>query len=167
VVAEWLDMQHRNGKLRLLAGGAAVAPIANPLMLGMKVRGAPDGRNILYVQVRQALDGDYPVWDGRSEEGPQGLRRHQEFWTYDRTTFEAVFPVPVNRGGARRTVNREIVLVEAAMALYEDGLPPRFSLESFCNAVSARLGGGSPGLTLLKEILRPLYRRLQTHADSR
>src|SRR6516165_1073306 len=87
-VARWLDDRHREGDLQLLAGDLVIAPASNPSLLCVLARGLPDGRVVLYSQVRRAMTIDCPVWDGESEDA---LRQHQEFWSYDRTPFETVF----------------------------------------------------------------------------
>jgi hypothetical protein len=155
-VADWLNNRHRTGRIRLFGvlkesgtGSAPVmmAPNANPVMLRVMARVPPDGGTELYVA---------------------GLGIAYQDWTFERASFEVNFPgAPVNRGGRPRVYDRENVLVEAAMAIFEDGLPEPLSLESLCNMVAARLSGGSPELTLLKKVLKPLYERLQRYVDSR
>jgi hypothetical protein len=160
-VASRLDAQHRDGEVRLLGGGVVIDARSNPVMLGIKAHIASDGRAALYVEIRRALAGNYPMWDGKTVES---LERHHRFWAYDRTTFDAHFPAPVNRGGRPPKYDagaREKILTEAAVSLCEEGPPEPLSLEALCDQVGNRLGNSSPGLTLLKEILGPLCARLK------
>jgi hypothetical protein len=83
-VAAQLDAQHRNGDVRLLGGKV---PGANPTMLGVKAHISSDGRAILYVQVRKALAGNYPIWDGEAT-----TSKHHEFWAFERESFDAHAP---------------------------------------------------------------------------
>ena len=180
-VAEWLDTKHRRGDVGLLGGGVAMSPSANPAMLGIVARIMPNGRAVLYVQVRQALKGDYPIWDGKTISGDkrnkkkwESLDRHHRFWAYDRTTFEQHFPggEPKNRGGRPSKYNRESILIEGAVvaceiALDEGSLPQPLTLERLCGMVEDRMSAGSPGLTLLKEVLSPLFWRLKDVQDRR
>src|SRR5262249_19838001 len=88
-VAARLDAQQREGDVRLLGGNVAIAPGANPSMLGVKAHISPDGRAFLYVQVRKGLAGDYPIWDG---ETVTSLSQHHQFWAFERESFDAHFP---------------------------------------------------------------------------
>src|SRR5262245_9227045 len=108
-VASRLDAQHRDGDLPLLGGKAVIDPITNPSMLGMKARILSTGKAVLYVQVREGLDGKYPIWDGKDLES---LRKHHAFWTFDRALFETHFPVSVDRGGRPPKYNRADILIE-------------------------------------------------------
>jgi hypothetical protein len=62
-------------------------------------------------------------------------------------------------GGAPRKYDRERILTEGAILVVMEGLPSSF--EDFYGKVGERLGGESPGDTLLKTVLRPLYRRMK------
>src|SRR5262245_9368144 len=88
-VAARLDAQHREADVPLLGGGVAIAPGANPSMLGIKAHIRPDGRAFLHVQVRKALDGNYTLWDGKTE---PSLEEHHKFWTFERKSFDAHLP---------------------------------------------------------------------------
>jgi hypothetical protein len=88
-VAARLNAQQGDGDVVLLGGGVAMAPDANPLMLTVKAHIPPDGRAFLYVQVNQGLNGDYSIWDG---ETVSSLRRHHEFWAFERESFDDHFP---------------------------------------------------------------------------
>jgi len=158
-VAERLDTLHRRGEVGLLAGKALVAPGSNPRMLGVVAHVLSDGKAVLYVQVRQGLVGNYPVWDGKDVEC---LKEHHRFWAFERESFEAL--LSAKRGGRPKIYgpeDRERVLVEAAMALHEEGIPTPLTEDGLANVVSVRMGNNSPGDTLLKEILKPLYKRLK------
>ena len=185
-VADWLDTRHRQGNIGLLGGGRSMSPSANPAMLGIVVHVMPaTGKPVLYVQVRQALGGsheveeggkkrvvwDYPPWDVETQES---LVTHHKFWAYDRTTFEQHFPggEPKNRGGRPSKYNRESILIEGAVvaceiALEEGSLPQPLTLEWLCGEVEQRMLAGSPGPTLLKEVLSPLFWRLKDVQDRR
>jgi hypothetical protein len=160
-VAERLDTLHRRGELCLLAGGVMVAPSSNPNMLGLVARNLVDGTPVLLVQVRQDLTGDYPIWDQATMES---LKRHHEFWAFERAGFEAQLSMTVKRSGGRPRVYgpeaREQVLTEAAMVLFEEGPPNPLTEDGLADMVSIRMGAKSPGSTLLKEILKPLYDQL-------
>jgi hypothetical protein len=157
-VATWLDQRHRDGDLQLLAGDIVIAPATNPSMLGVVARGLPDGRTVLYVQVRKGLNIDCPVWDGENEDA---LCKHQAFWSYGRTTFETIFPVPVDRGGRPPKYDPAEILIEAAVAIYEDGPPKPSTIEGWVALIQRRLGDQSPGEGLLKKVLAPLNRRMK------
>jgi hypothetical protein len=162
-VAARLDAQHRDDDVFLLGGGVAIPPESNPSMLGIKAHIPPAGPAFLYVQLRAGRPPG-PVWDvGMTL---KDLGEHHRFWTFERKSFEDHFPsAPKNRGGRPPVFtqqDRENILVEAAVAVYEEGLPDNpLTLEGLSNAVAARLGDASPGLTLLKEILGPLWRKLK------
>lgn len=163
-VAARLDTQQCEGDICLLGNGVAMPPNANPSTLGIKARIPPDGRAFLYVDVRKAFSDDFPgdgaVWDGKRV----NLEAHHKFWALDRTSFEAHFPVPVDRGGRPQKFkpkDRENILTEAAMSIYEDGPPEHLTLEALCEQVGLRLGKNSPGSTLLKGILRPFCAKLK------
>jgi hypothetical protein len=94
-VASRLDQQHRDGDVRLLGNGVVMAPGANPRMLGVKAHILPDGRAVLYVQVRMGLHGgDYPVWDGETVTGETegSLTKHHKFWMFERKSFDDHLP---------------------------------------------------------------------------
>src|SRR5215469_4599812 len=65
-----LETSQREGDIRLLANGVPMAPGATPTQLGVEARIWPDGRAILYINVREGLNlvWDHktmaPVWDG-------------------------------------------------------------------------------------------------------
>ena len=179
-VAEWLDTKHRRGDVGLLGGGVAMSPSANPAMLGIAAHVMPaTGKPVLYVQVRQALGAGYPIWDCETliwddNTKKLSLDKHHEFWAYDRTTFEQHFPGgdPKNRGGRPSKYNRESILIEGAVvaceiALEEGSLPQPLTLEWLCGEVEHRMLAGSPGPTLLKEVLSPLFWRLKDVQDRR
>jgi hypothetical protein len=148
-VAGWLDLRQREGKIRLLGDDDLVAPNANPSMLAVMARIPPDGRAALYVEVRRHPGREYQTW------------------AFERESFEAHFPTPVNRGGRPRiygSKEHEQVLVEAAVAIFEEGLPNPLSGDRLADMVSVRLGDRSPGHTTLKKILKPLYERLEAES---
>jgi hypothetical protein len=153
-VAEWLNRHHRTGKIPLLDDdGVEMAPAANPGMLGIVARITPSGKHCLEVQVRPG------GWD------PRWTRGHPAF-SFERESFEAHLASAFkNRGGRPRAYKREDILIEGAMVAFEDGVPGTF--EAFWGAVEARLGDASPGETLLKEILGPLYKRLERSTHRR
>jgi hypothetical protein len=95
-VAMRLDLQHRNNDVHLLAGGVVIAPGSNPSLLGIVAHIPPDGRAVLYVQIRQALSGNYPVWEPGGT--VESLERHRQFWTFERESFDA--HSPDQQGGA-------------------------------------------------------------------
>src|SRR5262249_45661616 len=165
-----LDAQHRDGDVGLLGGGAAMAPDANPAMLGIAAHIPPDGKAALYVQVRQGLVGYYPVVGSVTENpaesfSPEPLERHHQFWTFERKSFEDHFPgAPKKRGGRPKPYtpeHRERVLIEAAMALLDEGVPKSLTEDELADMVAIRMDRDAPGGTLLKEILKPLYKRLK------
>ena len=167
-VVEWLNDRHRRGHIDLLAGGVAVTPNTNPEMLGFAGRVLPNGKAVLYIQVRGSLtDAEgrpYPLWDGKTMES---LKLHHQFWANDRTTFEQHFPTAdKNRGGRPRKYSREDILIEAAvaackLALEEGNIPKSLTLEGLCGMVEDRMGAGSPGTTTLKNVIGPLFWRLK------
>src|SRR5262245_56508110 len=135
-VAEWLNIQHRTGKIRLFGVPKELAPGSTPVMMS-----AAANPRMLQVVARIPTDGRVALDIG-------GLGIGYQDWTFERESFEANLPgAPVNRGGRPRTYDREAILIEAAMAIYEDGLPEPFSLESFADAVALRLGDASPGIS--------------------
>jgi hypothetical protein len=111
-VAAQLDLQHRNNDVRLLAGGVVMAPGSNPSMLGIAADIPPDGRAVLYVQIRQALNRDYlnrdyPVW--KPGETVERLERHRQFFAFERESFDAHSPDRqgcVLTDGSGESVNR-------------------------------------------------------------
>ena len=142
-VAKCLDDLQQTGDI-LLLGVVEMPPNSNPGMLGVKARFSPSGEPELYVEKRGSVG-----WD----------RTYQD-WAFGGEGFEAHFPgAPKNRGGRPRAYKREDILIEGAMVAFEDGVPGTF--EAFWGAVEARLGDASPGETLLKESLGPLYKRLE------
>ena len=170
-VVEWLNERHRRGHIDLLAGGVAVTANTNPAMLGFAGRVLPNGKAVLYIQVRQDLGNarSYPIWDGKTMES---LKLHQQVWANDRATFEQHFPADENRGGRPPKYSREGVLNEAAalaveIALDDGSLPQPLTLNWLCNAVEERMGPASPGTTMLKEILSPLFWRFKDIQDRR
>jgi hypothetical protein len=62
-------------------------------------------------------------------------------------------------GGAPRRYDREQILMEGAVLIVVEGLPSSF--EDFYGKVADRLGDESPGDTLLKKVLRPLYQKMK------
>jgi hypothetical protein len=156
-VASRLNDQHREGDVCLLAGDIAMDPGSNPSMLGIVAHIPPDGRAFLYVQVRSGRPAG-PVWDGRTSES---LAEHHRVWAFDRATFDEHFPVPVDRGGRPPKYDRDSILVEAAVAIYEVGLPSPLTIQGWTDMIGGRLGDKSPGDTLLKEILGPLHKRIK------
>jgi hypothetical protein len=166
-VASRLDAQHREREVRLLGGDVPMAPASNPAMLGISTRVLPDGEPVLFVQMRDSFDRPMSVWDGKMA----SLEQHRQFWTFERESFEAHFPgKPKNRGGQPRRHDREMILTEMAVAIFEDGLPQPLTLAGLCAMAEDRLGDDSPGLSTLKEILGPLFRMLEAsinRSDSR
>jgi hypothetical protein len=166
-VASWLDARHRDGELQLLAGKAEVAPGANPSMLGVKAYIPQTGKAVLYIQVRKALDGDYPIWDDKDVERQ---RKHQEFWSYGRTTFERVFPTPAKKhGGGRPAVfNNEDLLIEALVyAGVAGALPQQVEGDgSLFEKLTLRLRKRCPERTRFHEIFDPVYRRIKEERDA-
>jgi hypothetical protein len=113
-VAERLDTMHRRGEVRLLAGKAMVAPSGNPKMLGVVAHVLSDGKAVLYVQVRQGLAGDYPIWDG---EDVESLKEHHRFWAFERDSFDALLSdAPVADGPVPKTPTPEAPVAAAPIA---------------------------------------------------
>jgi hypothetical protein len=167
-VAEWLDTKHRRRRISLLAGGVAMAPSANPAMLGVAARLMPDGKPVLYAQVRQALGEDYPIWDGEtltwdnSKKKPS-LDKHHESWMFDRMTFEQHFPgEPQNRGGRSRKYSHEDILIQGAVVVFEERPPAPLQLAWLVERVAARLEGtkNTASDPLLRKVLHPLWKAL-------
>jgi hypothetical protein len=160
-VAARLDAQHRERGVRLLGGNVVIAPDSNPSMLGIEAHTLSDGKSFLYVQVRKDIGPGYPVWDG---ETVLSLEKHHDFWAFERESFQTHLSEKRSGGGRPKIYgpeDRERVLTEAAMALYEEGLPNPLTEDGLADMVSVRIGNSSPGSTLLKEILKPLYKRLK------
>src|SRR5215472_7060443 len=114
-VAVQLDLQHRNNDIHLLAGGVVIAPGSNPSLLGIVAHIPPDGRAVLYVQIRDSLNRDCPVWE--PGETAERLERHRQLWTFERESFHAQTRHLDQQGGAlQENANRE--------ALSPPGAPP-------------------------------------------
>lgn len=65
-------------------------------------------------------------------------------------------------GGQPRTYNRETVLIEGVVLIIKEGLPGTLTGKGgLCERVSLILSPESPGDTLLKEILGPLFKRVK------
>jgi hypothetical protein len=95
------------------------------------------------------------------------LNKHHQFWVFERASFEDHFPgAPKNRGG-RPGYDREHILVAAAVSVFVDGFSASVTLEAFANQVAVHLGDGGPGDTVLKGVLRPLWRQLLAAARER
>src|SRR5262249_1766625 len=88
-VAARLDALHRDGDVGLLGGDTAIAPGANPSMLGVKAHIPPDGRAVLYIQIRKPLAGRIPT--GAGESGP-GWENPHKFGRFERKAFDPHFP---------------------------------------------------------------------------
>jgi hypothetical protein len=158
-VASRLDAEYRDGGIRLLGNGVAMAPNSSPSLLGIAAYIASDGKAVLYVDVRQALPGyssSQPSWP------VDHLEQHHRFWTFERASFEdRLRGTPKNPGGRPPVYDREGILIEAAVSVYKDGLPGPFTLEKFAAQVAARLGDGTPSSTWLEDLLRPLWKKLR------
>jgi hypothetical protein len=191
-VAARLDAQHREGDVRLLGGDVAMAPGANPAMLGIAAHIPPDGRAVLYIQVRKALAGDYPIWDG---ETVTSLSQHHQFWAFERENFDAHFPgepipdkpiadksipdelisdtpipdEPKNRGG--RPPDFEVIdlLTEALVYVGVAGKLPKTAggEGGLREKLKQRLGPRCPGRTRFNEIFGPIYQRIQNERPPR
>jgi len=165
-VADLLNVKYREGDIELLGGGRVMVP--SP-MLRIAAYAPPVGKAVLYVEVSGGpidwIDNS-PYWQPN---GPlEQLERHHQFWTFGRAGFEKHFSdAPKNRGGHPRKYKYDEILIEVAVAVYEEGLPEPLTLEGFANMVGIRLGDRSPKDTQLKEILRPLYQRLKKAASER
>jgi hypothetical protein len=166
-VASWLDQRHRDGELQLLAGDIVIAPAANPSMLGVVARGLPDGRVVLYVQVRRAMTINCLVWDGESEDG---LREHHGFWSYGRTTFETVFPGSKKKrgGGPRRDFSDQDLLVEALVYVgVAGGLPKTVEGDgSLLEKLKSRIGSRCPERSRFADLFGPIFRRIKEEQDA-
>ncbi len=184
-VAARLDAQHRDGDVRLLGGDAMMAPGANPSMLGVKAHIAPDGRAFLYVQVRKGLVGDYPIWDG---ETVTSLRKHHEFWAFERESFDAHLPAapsapipsapvadgPVsteakNLGGHPAEYEIVDLLIEALVYVGVKGQLPKTmrGAGGLHDQLKQRLGSRCPGSTRFGEIFGPIYQRIKNEQPPR
>jgi hypothetical protein len=169
-VASRLDAQHREGEIRLLGGGVVMAPNANPVMLGIAAHIPSDGKASLYVQVRQALAGYYPVV-GVATENPaesfsaERLERHHQFWTFERASFETHLPnASKNRGGGpKEKFVPSDLLIEALVYVGVVGrLPDAVEGEgSLFEKLGSRLGARCPGRTRFHEIFDPIYKRIK------
>jgi hypothetical protein len=191
-VAARLDARHREGEIRLLAGGVVMAPGANPAMMGIAAHIPPDGRAVLYVQVRKALVGDYPIWDGKTVES---LEKHHQFWTFERKSFDAHLPdepvadAPVsdgsipkepissepvsdeskNLGGHPVEFEVEDLLREALVYLGVAGKLPKTvgGQGGLHDQLKQRLGTRCPGRTRFNEIFGPIFQRIQSERPPR
>jgi hypothetical protein len=153
-VADWLNAQHRLGKIRLFGNDIEIPPADNMAGLYMILADhLPNGQPHLKDRIHIKW---HPSWF--SDNGPV-----RPVTTFERESFEAHFPgAPKNLGGRPPVYDRERILIEAAVSVYEDGLPGPFTLEKFAAQVAARLGDGAPSSTWLENLLRPLWKRLDT-----
>jgi hypothetical protein len=161
-VAARLDKQHREGDVGLLGGGTAMAPAANPALLGVVAHIPPVGEAFLYVQVRQNLGMHCPIWDGTVT----SLEQHHDFWAFERTSFENHFPntaTPKNRGGRPAEYSVEDLVTEALVYVVVAGALPK-TVEGeggLYEKLRDRLRSRCPAPTRLREIFGPIYQRIE------
>jgi hypothetical protein len=164
-VASRLDAQHREGEIRLLGGGVAIAPNANPAMLGVAAHISSDGRACLYVQVRRGLAGNYPTWHSAPDDDTtESLDRHHQFWTFERKSFDTHMPsVSKNRGGRPREFNDMDLLVEALVYVGVAGALPK-TVEgegSLHEKLKLRLGSRCPERARFHRVFGPIFQRIK------
>jgi hypothetical protein len=159
-VAEWLNNQHRRGKIPLLGDGIEMAPNSNPGMLGVMARFSPSGKAELYIEVRKALDRNYQNWSFERE----------SFEAIERESFEVHLPGgPENRGGHPVEYNVEDILTEALVYVGVAGrLPDTVGGQGgVLEQLEPRLGPRCPGRTRFHEIFDPIFRRIKAEKNQR
>jgi hypothetical protein len=187
-VAEWLEARTRKkAGVRLLADGIAVAPHLCKTHLAVVAKNASDGRATLEVQVhrnfghvektetivgRKIPKKGFDIFDVEKYKKLKPIKQSSENvrpierWTVERKSFETnreqqkLKLVTNPRGaGAKPKFQYEFILIEAAVYVVTNGLPP--TLEELVHALQLEHGDKMPRDTQGKDILRHFFDRVK------